>query len=97
MKNLLNFFKKREHHEEYIFTDEDFVFQHNFKRYYVRKIYGSIEFWCRDIHDERLNFYLGKLVKDKIILSKAFYTHPYDVQKGGSRLARIYLYNDDRW
>lgn len=97
MQTILSIFKKKEHDDEYVFTEEDFVFKHCFKRYYIRKTKGAVELWCRHTEIEGVNFYLGKVVGNNIILSKSFYTYPYDVQKGGSRLARIYLHNDDRW
>ncbi len=93
---ILNFFIRKEHQNPDVFTEEEVVFKHNFRRYYIRKINRAVEFWARDEKDERLNFYLGKVIGEKIVLSKAFYTHPYDVQKGGGRLARIYLHNDHR-
>lgn len=97
MEILKKLFRKKEHEDETLFTEEDYVFQHNFKRYYVRKIHGITEFWARDNNDHRLNFYIGKLVDERVILSQAYYTHPWDVIKAGGRLIRIYLHNDDRW
>ncbi len=93
---ILDLFTKKEHENEYEFADEDYVFQHCHKRYYVRKIHGIAEFWCRSVLDPEMNFFLGKLINQKIVLSKAFYTHPWDVQKGGAKLCRIYLHNDWR-
>lgn len=95
--NIKNLFKKKEHYDKNIFSEQDFAFKYSFKRYYIRRINGVIEFWARDERDEKLDFYLGRLVGEKVILSKAFHTHPWDVQKGGGRLIRIYMSGDDRW
>lgn len=97
MEMILNLFKKREHGDEYEFTDEDFVFKHDFKRYYVRKVRGAVEFWARSCLTENISYFIGNVINDKVVLSRAFYTLPYEVQRAAGRLIRIYLHNDDRW
>lgn len=96
METLLKIFKRKEYQNPSVFSEEEFILKHNFKRYYARTIKGDVEFWAFSEHDEKEKFYLGKLINNSIMLALAYRTYPYDVQKGTGRLCRAYLHNDWR-
>ena len=93
---ILELFNKSEHEDETVFAEQDSMFQHCHKRYYIRNIGGGTELWARSILNQDESYFIGKLVGNKVVLARAYYTYPYDVMKAGSKLIRIFLHNDWR-